>query len=63
MIPPHPFGIELEGKLVMIELLFVKKSAAELYRAYQLDQYGYNGTYLLWTVFNLIRLFELALFV
>tara|TARA_Y200000002_G_scaffold75104_1_gene58922 strand:+ start:92 stop:283 length:192 start_codon:yes stop_codon:yes gene_type:complete len=46
VIPPHPFGIELEGKLVMIELLFVKKSAAELYTAYQLDQYGYNGTYL-----------------
>ena len=65
VIPLHPFEIELEGKLVMIELLFVAKSAAELYEAYQLDQYGYNWTFLPYGPFstqsdylNWLRLFE-----
>ena len=46
VIPPHPRGIELEGKLVMIQPLSAKKFGAELYEAYQLDPQGNNWTYL-----------------
>ncbi len=46
VIPPHPRGIELEGKLVMIQPLSAKKFGAELYEAYQLDPQGNNCTYL-----------------
>jgi hypothetical protein len=46
VIPPHPRGIELEGKWVMIQPLSAEKFAAELYEAYQLDPQGNNWTYL-----------------
>ncbi len=46
VIPPHPRGIELERKLVMIQPLSAEKFAAELYEAYQLDPQGNNWTYL-----------------
>ena len=46
VIPPHPRGIELEGKLVLIQPLSAKKFGAELYEAYQLDPQGNNWTYL-----------------
>ena len=46
VIPPHPRGIELEGKLVMIQPLSAKKFGAELYEAYQPDPHGNNRPYL-----------------
>ena len=46
VFPPHPRGIELEGKLVIIQPLSAKKFGAELYEGYQLDPQGNNWTYL-----------------
>ena len=52
VIPPHPRGIELEGKLVMIQPLSAKKFAAKLYEAYQLDPQGNNWTHLPYEPFS-----------
>ena len=41
--PPHPLGIELEGKLVMIQPLSAKKFGAELYKPISLIHKGTIG--------------------
>ena len=46
VISPHPRGIELEGKLVILQPLSTKKFGAKLREAYQLDPQGNNWTYL-----------------
>ena len=52
VIPPHPRGIELEGKLVIIQPLSTKKFGAKLCEAYQLDPQGKNWTYLPYEPFS-----------
>ncbi len=45
-VPPHPKGISLEGKLVVLKPLKASDYSKELFEANSLDKDGLNWTYL-----------------
>ena len=45
-VPPHPRGISLEGKLVVLKPLKASDYSKELFEANSLDKEGFNWTYL-----------------
>ena len=46
IIPPHPKGISIDGKLVSIKPLIANEFAEELFMANALDKEGINWEYL-----------------
>ena len=51
-VPPHPKGISLEGKLVVLKPLKANEFAKELFEANSLDKDGLNWTYMSYGPFD-----------
>ena len=57
-IPPHPYGVSLEGKTVRLEGLDVAKHSEELFNANSLDTLGENWKYLPYGPFHAVEDFQ-----